>query len=76
MLEDCARQYNIDLAASWVIGDTTVDIQTGKNAGTKTALVLTGDAGRDGKYDVTPDLVCSDLGQAVKKILEGEKDGL
>ncbi len=76
MLEDCARQYNIDLAASWVIGDTTVDIQTGNNAGTKTALVLTGDAGRDGKYDVTPDLVCSDLGQAVKKILEGEKDGL
>lgn len=75
MLEDCARQYNIDMAASWVVGDTTVDIQTGKNAGTKTALVLTGDAGKDEKYDVTPDLTCADLGQAVKRILEGKKDG-
>lgn len=76
MLEDCAERYNIDLSASWMIGDTTVDIQTGKNAGTKTALVLTGDAGKDGKYEVTSDLVCADLGQAVKKILEGEHDGL
>lgn len=76
MLEDCAERYNIDLSASWMIGDTTVDIQTGKNAGTKTALVLTGDAGKDGKYEVIPDLVCADLGQAVKRILEGEYDGL
>ena len=74
MLEDCAQQYNIDLTVSWVVGDTTVDIQTGKNAGTKTALVLTGDAGKDGKYDAKPVLVCADLGQAVKKILEGETD--
>lgn len=76
MLEDCAERYNIDLSASWMVGDTTVDIQTGKNAGTKTALVLTGDAGRDGKYEVIPDLVCTDLGQAVKRILKGESDGL
>lgn len=72
MLEDCAEQFNIDLAESWVVGDTTTDIQTGKNAGTKTALVLTGDAGKDGKYDVMPDLTCADLGQAVKRILEGK----
>ena len=76
MLEDCAERYNIDLPASWIVGDTTVDIQTGENAGTKTALVLTGDAGKDGKYEVIPDLICADLGQAVKRILEGEYDGL
>lgn len=68
MLEDCVRKYNIDLAASWVVGDTTVDIQTGKNAGTKTALVLTGDAGKDGKYDVQPDLIAGDLLEAIKEI--------
>ena len=68
MLEDCVRKYNIDLAASWVVGDTTVDIQTGKNAGTKTALVLTGDAGKDGKYHVQPDLVAKDLLEAIKEI--------
>ena len=71
MLEECAERYNIDLGKSWMVGDTTMDIQTGKNAGTRTALVLTGDAGKDGKYSATPDLVCKDLGQAVKMILEG-----
>lgn len=75
MIEACAERYNIDLANSWMVGDTTVDIQTGENAGTRTALVLTGDAGRDGKYKVTPDLVCDDLGQAVQRILEENDDG-
>ena len=73
MLEKCAGLFNIDLSNSWMVGDTTVDIQTGKNAGTCTALVHTGVAGRDGKYNVAPDLVCEDLAQAVKMILEGEK---
>ena len=53
-----------------MIGDTTVDIQTGKNAGTKTALVLTGDAGNDKKYRVTPDLISKDLLEAVNEILK------
>lgn len=69
MLEDCARRYNIDLSASWMVGDTTVDIQTGINAGCKTALVLTGEAGRDGKYTVQPDLTAENLLEAVKQIL-------
>lgn len=69
MLEDCAEKYNISLADSWLIGDTTVDIQTGKNAGTKTALVLTGDAGRDKKYNAEPDLICADILDAAERIL-------
>ena len=69
MLRSAAERFNIDLSASWVVGDTTVDIQTGVNAGAHTALVLTGDAGRDGKYPAAePELVCGDLLQAVKKI--------
>ena len=75
MIEDCVERYNINLADSWMIGDTTVDIQTGKNAGTHTALVLTGDAGKDGKYDGKPELACKDLRQAVEMILEGNTDG-
>lgn len=74
MLIDCARQYNIDMENSWIIGDSTVDIQTGKKAGIHTALVLTGDAGKDGKYNVNPDLICKNLGQAVKTILEEKRD--
>lgn len=69
MLEECVAQFNIDLQRSWIIGDTTTDIQTGKNAGTNTALVLTGDAGQDGKFAASPDLVCENLLEAVEKIL-------
>ena len=69
MLEACAKQYNIDLSASWMVGDTTVDVQTGINAGMHTALVLTGDAGKDGKYPVKPELVCRNLLEAVKQII-------
>ncbi|MDR1765530.1 MAG: HAD-IIIA family hydrolase [Lachnospiraceae bacterium] len=71
MIEKAARRYHIDLSASWMVGDTTMDIQTGKNAGLGTALVLTGEAGRDGKYGATPDMVCADLADAVERILAG-----
>jgi len=74
MIEQCARQFNIDLSASWMVGDTTVDIQTGVNAGTHTALVLTGDAGSDKKYDVTPELTCKNLWEAVAMILKGNEN--
>lgn len=70
MIDECVRKYNIDLAQSWIVGDTTMDIQTGKNAGLKTALVLTGEAGMDKKYVVQPDLICNNLLEAVGKILE------
>ena len=71
MIREAAERYNIDLAGSWMIGDTTMDIQTGINAGMRTALVLTGEAGNDKKYDVKPDLVCKDLLDAVEKIFTG-----
>ncbi len=72
MIMEAAKTDNIDLSVSWMIGDTTTDIQTGINAGLHTALVLTGEAGSDCKYDVSPDLVCPDLLTAVKTILEKE----
>lgn len=70
LIQKAIEQYHIDLSSSWMVGDTTVDIQTGKNTGLHTALVLTGEAGNDKKYDVTPDLVCKDLWEAVEMILK------
>ena len=52
-----------------MVGDTTVDIQTGKNAGMKSALVLTGEGGKDKKYDAVPDMIGGSLLEVVKKIL-------
>lgn len=71
LIKECAEQFHIDLDVSWFVGDTTIDIQTGINAGLKTVLVQTGDAGTDRKYDVAADYVCKDLLTAVETILKG-----
>jgi D-glycero-D-manno-heptose 1,7-bisphosphate phosphatase len=42
MLLDAAREYDIDLSKSWMVGDRPSDVMTGVNAGTKTILVKTG----------------------------------
>ncbi|AEF82202.1 HAD-IIIA family hydrolase [Leadbettera azotonutricia] len=72
MITRSAQAWNIDLSQSWIIGDTTVDIQTGKNAGLKTVLVKTGQAGLDGKFTASPDRVCKNILDAVNTILQGE----
>lgn len=42
LLLDAAKEFDIDLANSYTIGDRLSDIQAGINAGTKTILVKTG----------------------------------
>lgn len=69
MIIKAAKEYNIDLEASWYIGDTTTDIQTGINAGLHTMLVMTGEAGQDAKYNVQAEYFANDLVTAVKRIL-------
>ncbi len=70
MLEEAARAFNLDLQQCFLIGDRTVDIQTGVNAGSKTILVKTGYGGQDGKYQAQPDYVCKDLQEAVDIVLK------
>ncbi len=69
MVEAAAEKYNIDLQHSWIVGDTTLDIQTGVNAGLHTALVLTGEAGKDGKFPATPEITGRSLVEIVNKII-------
>ena len=45
------KDFNINLHRSFIVGDTTRDIETGKNAGCKTILVKTGKAGQDHDYN-------------------------
>jgi D-glycero-D-manno-heptose 1,7-bisphosphate phosphatase len=42
LLLDAAREHNIDLSVSWMVGDRVSDVDTGKNAGTRTILVQSG----------------------------------
>ncbi|MDD3414641.1 MAG: HAD-IIIA family hydrolase [Lachnospiraceae bacterium] len=74
MFKKAAEKYNIDLSQSWYIGDTTVDIQTGINAGMRTVLVKTGESGYDGKYDVAANYIATDLKDAVNHIFKVEDE--
>jgi len=42
MLEQAAKDFNLDLNTCWMIGDSVSDIQAGKNAYCRTIHVLTG----------------------------------
>ena len=70
MIEKATKEYSIDVESSWFIGDTSVDIQTGINAGLKTILVRTGQGGKDRKYQCVPDFEFDNLEIAIDFILE------
>jgi histidinol-phosphate phosphatase family protein len=69
MIQKAVTELNIDLAQSWLIGDTTTDMQTARNAGLRSILVRTGAAGKDGKHAALPQRVADSLGEAVEIIL-------
>jgi histidinol-phosphate phosphatase family protein len=68
LIEDARRDLNIDVDRSWLVGDTTRDILTAQRAGLRSILVETGEAGRDGRYAVTPDFIMRDLAAAARFI--------
>lgn len=69
MVLEAARRFGIDLGASFLVGDTTRDMLTARNAGCRGVLVKTGYAGRDGLFNARPDAACDDVGAAVDWIL-------
>jgi D-glycero-D-manno-heptose 1,7-bisphosphate phosphatase len=74
MLEAAKRRLGLDLRASYLVGDTTTDVKTARNAGCVAVLVRTGKGGRDGKHpDARPDKVCRDLASAARWILARER---
>jgi histidinol-phosphate phosphatase family protein len=70
MLLQAARDLNIDLKRSWMVGDTTIDMQCAKNAGVRSILVRTGHAGRDGKFNALPDSTFDTLAEAARFIVQ------
>ena len=70
LIEKATSDLNIDLSGSYLIGDRTVDIQTGINAGCRTILVAGGSAGMDGKYPCKADFEFESLADAVDFIID------
>ena len=76
LLVKAAREHNIDLARSFVVGDKASDIKLAENAGARGALVFTG-YGRDtfahpDRWPCAPEIAAENLLEAVKQILDSE----
>ncbi|WP_291271388.1 HAD family hydrolase [Geothrix sp.] len=67
MLVRAAEELGLDLARSWMVGDKGIDLEAGRRAGCRVALVRTGYGAQvDGS---AADLVAPDLAGAVDRIL-------
>jgi transaldolase len=66
LLRDCARDWGIDLARSYMIGDRWRDVEAGRAAGCRTVFI---DYGYDERRPHRPDLVTTSLAAAVPLIL-------
>lgn len=71
MIEDALSEHTIELSSSWMIGDKNIDVETGKNAGIASALVLTGYGKEHARaLDWEPQIVAENLLTAVQEILQ------
>ena len=66
MLLRAAHTHNIDLSVSWIIGDSDLDVEAGKNAGCRTVRLVESDEPDNEKADA----VASSLLEATLKILQ------
>jgi D-glycero-D-manno-heptose 1,7-bisphosphate phosphatase len=77
MLLNAARSRGIELSASWMIGDSEIDVEAGRNAGCKTVRLLPTNEALDkaGRLPGTPrqaDIVAATLLDAIRQIFHRE----
>jgi uridine kinase len=70
MIERALQEFNGAREISWLVGDSSVDIETARRAHVKSVLVETGYAGMDYREWATPDAIVPDLPAAVSYILD------
>lgn len=74
MIESAMRDLRIDLSRSWMIGDKRIDVETGMNAGIKSAMVMTGYGRRHvNELEKQPTVTAENLLEAVKQIVNFEQ---
>jgi len=69
LIRQAVQDLNLNLKDSWMVGDTTTDLMTARRVGARSILVHTGEAGRDGKWNCSPDFECPSLVEAVDLII-------
>jgi len=74
LVQQAAKDFAIDLGSSWMVGDRYSDIELARNAGLRSAFVLSGYGRGEWEYQRQnwqhePELVSDNLLEAVKEIL-------
>ncbi len=74
LINRASQDFEIDLSASWMIGDRYSDVELARNAGLSSAFVLSGYGRGEWEYQRAswqhqPDLVSENLLEAVKSIV-------
>ena len=72
MVLEAQRDFHIDLARSFFVGDKAIDIECGRNAGVRTILVKTGYGASEPQ--ASPDWIAEDLSAAADIILARSDD--
>lgn len=70
MIERARADMNVDQSGSWLIGDTSTDVETARRACIRSVVVGTGHGGRDGRYPQRSDFEFLTVGAAVDFILD------
>lgn len=70
MIERAVAEMNIGPIDSWMIGDSSVDVETAARANLRSVVLGTGHGGRDGRYPRRPDFEFPTLTEAVDFILD------
>jgi D-glycero-D-manno-heptose 1,7-bisphosphate phosphatase len=74
LISRAARDFSIDLAGSWMVGDRYSDVELARNAGVKSMFVLSGYGRGEWEHQraswaAQPDLIAEDLLEAVRVIV-------
>jgi len=76
LIQRAARELDLDLARSWVVGDAARDLEAGQSLGLRGILVLTGkgtvERDRLAREGREPQLVATDLGAAARQVIESQ----
>ncbi|MBA2527279.1 MAG: HAD hydrolase-like protein, partial [Pyrinomonadaceae bacterium] len=75
LIHRAAKEFDIDLADSWMVGDRYGDIELARNAGVNSAFVMSGYGRGEWEHqrqnwNHQPDLTANHLLEAVKRIIE------
>jgi D-glycero-D-manno-heptose 1,7-bisphosphate phosphatase len=79
LIAQAAREFGINLPESWMVGDRYSDVELARNAGVKSAFVMSGYGQgewehQQASWTLKPDLVAVNLLAAVEAIVGGEGD--